>query len=92
MKEWIVIKELELKQFLKLFWDRKIFIVVMVIVFAVMGWAKIEYFTTPVYEAAGTLICARNEENIQAGATITSAELTMPSRLAETYTEIIKSD
>ncbi len=92
MKEWIVIKELELKQFLKLFWDRKIFIVVMVIVFAVMGWAKIEYFTTPVYEAAGTLICARNEENIQAGATITSAELTMPSSLAETYTELIKSD
>ena len=92
MKEWIVIKELELKQFLKLFWDRKIFIVIMVIVFAIMGWAKIEYFTTPVYEAAGTLICARNEENIQAGATITSAELTMPSSLSETYTELIKSD
>lgn len=92
MKEWIVIKELELKQFLKLFWDRKIFIVVMVVVFAVMGWAKIEYFTTPVYEAAGTLICARNEQSIEAGATVSSAELSMPSSLAETYTELIKSD
>ncbi len=92
MKEWIVIKELELKQFLKLFWDRKIFIVVMVVVFAVMGWAKIEYFTTPVYEASGTLICARNEQSIEAGATVSTAELSMPSSLAETYTELIKSD
>lgn len=88
----IIIKELELKQFLKLFWDRKLFIIIVMVVFAIMGWAKVEYFTTPVYEASGKLICARNEETIQAGATVTSSELTMPSSLSDTYAELIKSD
>ena len=76
------IKELELKQFLKLFWDRKIFIVIIMVVFALMGWAKVKYFTTPVDEATGKLICARSEESINEGITVTTSELTMPSSLA----------
>lgn len=88
----VVIKELELKQFLKLFWDKKVFIVVIMIMFACLGGVKTKYFTTPVYEATGTLICARNEESIELGTTVTSTELTMPSSLAETYAELIKSD
>lgn len=88
----VVIKELELKQFLKLFWDRKIFIVVVVIAFAMLGAVKVNFFTTPVYEASGKLICARSEESISEGAMVTSTELTMPSSLAETYAQLIKSD
>ena len=92
VKEMILIKELELKQFLKLFWDKKIFIIFVMIIFAFMGWAKIEYFTTPVYEATGKLICARTEESIIEGTTVTTSELSMPSSLAETYAALIKSD
>ena len=88
----IVIKELELKQFLKLFWDKKFFIVIVMIIFAIMGGVKVKYFTTPVYEASGKLICARSEESISEGTTVTSTELTMPSSLAETYAELIKSN
>ncbi len=88
----IVIKELELKQFLKLFWDKKIFIIVVMLVFAVLGGVKIKYFTTPVYESSGKLICARTEESINTGATVTSGELNMPSSLSETYAALIKSD
>ncbi len=91
-RELIVIKELELKQFLKLFWDKKLLIIIVMIIFAVMGGAKTKYFTTPVYEAAGKMICARNEESINEGATVSSSELSMPSSLAETYAELIKSD
>lgn len=54
--------------------------------------AKIKWFTTPVYEASGKLICARTEESINEGATVTSAELGTPSSLAETYSQLIKSD
>ncbi len=88
----IVIKELELKQFLKLFWDKKIFIIIVVIIFAVIGKVKIDHFTTPVYQATGKLICARTEKSINTGSTVTSAELNMPSSLAETYAAFIKSD
>ncbi len=88
----VVIKELELKQFLKLFWDKKVFIIFVMVVFAFMGGAKIKYFTTPVYEATGKLICARTEESISEGATVTTSELSMPSSLAETYAALIKSD
>ncbi len=88
----IVIKELELKQFLKLFWDKKIFIVIVVIIFAIIGKVKIDYFTTPVYQATGKLICARTEESINTGTTVTSTELNMPSSLSETYAALIKSD
>lgn len=92
MREWITIKELELKQFLKLFWNRKIFIIFMMIVFGCLGWAKIQYFTTPVYQASGKLICARSEDRIVEGTTITTSELSIPSSLAETYANLIKSD
>lgn len=91
-REMIVIKELELKQFLKLFWDKKLLIIIVMIVFAVMGGAKTKYFTTPVYQASGKLICARTEEGINEGATVSSSELSMPSSLADTYAELIKSD
>lgn len=89
MKEWIVIKELELKQFLKLFWDRKILIIVIMVLFGVLGGVKIKYFTTPVYQASGKLICAKSEEDEKM---VTSTELSMPSSLAETYANLIKSD
>lgn len=88
----VIIKELELKQFVKLFWDKKVFIIIVMILFACIGGVKIKYFTTPVYEASGKLICARSEESIIEGATVTATELTMPSSLAETYAELIKSD
>ena len=89
MKEWIIIKELELKQFLKLFWDRKVLIIVIMVLFGVLGGVKIKYFTTPVYQASGKLICAKSEEDEKM---VTSTELSMPSRLAETYANLIKSD
>lgn len=89
MKEWIIIKELELKQFLKLFWDRKILIIVIMVLFGVLGGVKIKYFTTPVYQASGKLICAKSEEDEKM---VTSTELSMPSSLAETYANLIKSD
>lgn len=89
MKEWIIIKELELKQFLKLFWDRKILIIVIMVLFGVLGGVKIKYFTTPVYQAEGKLICAKSEEDEKM---VTSTELSMPSSLAETYANLIKSD
>jgi len=88
----MIIKELELKQFLKLFWDRKIFIIVIMVVFAIMGGVKIKFFTTPVYEATGKLICARSEESIIEGTMVSTVELSTTSSLAETYAELIKSD
>ncbi len=91
-REMIVIKELELKQFLKLFWDKKIFIIFIMLVFAVLGGVKTKYFTTPVYQASVKLICARTEEKINEGATVSSSELSMPSSLADTYAELIRSD
>jgi len=92
VKEMSTIKELELKQFLKLFWDKKIFIIIVVILFGIIGWAKIEYLTTPMYTAEGKLICGRTEESRLEGNTVTASEITMPSSLAETYAELIKSD
>lgn len=88
----VIIKELELKQFVKLFWDKKIFIIFVMIIFAIIGGVKIQYFTTPVYQATGKLICARSEESITEGTMVTTTELTTTSSLAETYAELIKSD
>lgn len=88
----IVINELDLKQILKLFWSKKVFIVIMMIIFAILGAVKIEYFTTPVYKASGKLICARTEESISEGTMVTATELSTTSSLAETYAELIKSD
>lgn len=86
------VDELDLKQLLKLFWNKKIFIIMMVILFAIIGVVKIKYFTTPVYEATGKLISARTEKSISQGNMVSAFELTMPSSLAETYMELIKSD
>lgn len=88
----MIIKELDLKQFLKLFWDRKVFIVIMMILFGFMGCIKVKFFTTPVYEASGKMICARNGGTINQGMMVTTTELSTSSSLSETYAELIKSD
>lgn len=62
------------------------------ILFAVIGAVKVMYFTTPVYEASGKMICARSEEAVLEESKVSTTDLSMSSSLSETYAELIRSD
>lgn len=82
-------EELDLKELCKMFWNRKIRIILIVLVFVIIGMVYSIFFVTPVYSSSTTLVLASNL-NVK-DSSITATDLSVNSKLISTYSELLKS-
>ena len=77
-------EEIELKDFINLFWRKKIIIVLVVLIFAIIGGIYTKVCVKPLYEATTSLVIVENEfEN--------EAEVTAYYNLIDAYTVVVNS-
>lgn len=84
-------EELDLKKLFTMFWSKKIQILVIIIVFALVGAIYTLGFTMPVYSARTTLLLATQQISSENSGQM-STEVTLNTKLVSTYSELIKSN
>lgn len=83
-------EELDLKELFQIFWNKKIQIILVILIFMVIGIIYTLGFVTPKYSSSTTLVLASGNNNKQTN-TITTTDITLNSKLVSTYSELIKS-
>ena len=87
-------EELDLKELFNLFWNKKLQIILIVLIFIVLGVIYTVGFTTPMYTSSTTLLLAgteKQEGQAQTTNSITATDITINSNLVSTYSELVKS-
>mgnify|MGYP000570882811 FL=1 len=84
-------EELDLSQMISLFWQRKVQIVLIVLIFMAIGVAYTTCFVTPKYTSSTTLVLAAGKDSTLP-TSITTTDVTLNSKLISTYREIATSD
>lgn len=83
-------EELDLKELLMLFWNKKVKIILIIAIFIALGIIYTIGFVTPEYTSSTSLLLANSSETSKTN-TITTADITLNSKLVSTYSELIKS-
>lgn len=83
--------EIDLKQLLELFWNKRIFILIVVLIAVIMGYVYTSFLVKPKYTSSTTLILAQRNSADSTG-TITSTDVTLNDKLIDTYKEIATSN
>ena len=90
-------EELDLRELFNIFWNKRIEIIIITLIFVIIGGIYSFAFTTPKYKSSTTLVLATltdtnvgksQQSNSEA---ITQTDLTLNSNLVSTYSELIKS-
>lgn len=85
-------EELDLKELLQLFWEKKMQIFLIMAIFAVIGVIYSFGFVTPKYEASTSLLLATDSSsNNIVTETITATDVTINSKLVSTYSKLVES-
>lgn len=87
-------EELDLKELFNIFWNRKIYMILIIIIFILLGIVYTLTMVTPTYRAWTQLILTKNETNTQttqASDSITQADVTLNQKLLPTYKELVKN-
>lgn len=86
-------EELDLKELFEIFWNRRIEILAIVIVFVIIGGVYSYFAITPKYTSYTTMVMtqASKEDSTQTTSGITQTDVTLNSKLVSTYSVIIKS-
>lgn len=87
-------EELDLKELFTIFWNKKIQIILIILIFIVIGIIYTVGFTTPMYSSSTTLVLASSENNTAVDNTTAGAistDVTVNSKLVATYSELVKS-
>lgn len=82
-------EEVDLKKAIKIFWDRKIEIILIILLFVVIGYIYTQYFIQPEYTASATIILANN--NQKQNTILTQSEIALNDKLIATYSNLAKS-
>lgn len=86
-------EQIDLKSIFKMFWDRKLGIIAIILIFAVIGYVYTTFFVNPVYTATATAILTSNAESEEgSNGGVTPTEVTLNNSLLSTYREIAKSE
>ena len=83
-------EELDLKELLMLFWNKKVKIILIIAIFMALGIIYTIGFVTPEYTSSTSLLLANSSDTSKAN-TITTADITLNSKLVSTYSELVKS-
>ena len=84
-------EELDLKELLKIFWERKLQIILIVFIFLVIGIVYSMFLVTPKYTATTSLLLTSSTSGEKEETSITTTDLTLNSKLVPTYSELVKS-
>ena len=85
-------EEIDVIDLLKLFWRKKIQIILIVVLFVLIGYIYTFKYLTPKYSAVTTLVVATTVDNENTtNSTEIASDITINSKLVSTYTELIKS-
>lgn len=85
-------EELDLKDLFNIFWNKKLYIILIVLIFIVLGVIYTVGFTTPMYSSSTTLVLAGagNSGNERTNS-ITATDVTLNSQLVSTYSVLVRS-
>lgn len=85
-------EEIDLKNIFQMFWDRKVGIVIIILLAIVAGYVYTTFFVSPVYKATSTAILTNNTEGEEGKSAVTQTEVTLNNSLLSTYRGIATSD
>ena len=87
-------EEIDLKELVQIFWEKRFRIILIVAIFAVVGVIYTLGFVKPKYQATTSLLLATNSAQNAAGvdSSITTTDVTLNSKLVSTYSKLVKSD
>lgn len=85
-------EELDLKELLQIFWEKKMQILLIVAIFATMGIIYSMGFIEPKYQSSTRLLLTTNSSAGANGTeSITATDVTLNSKLVSTYSVLVKS-
>ena len=84
-------EELDLKELFQMFWNKKIYILLITLIFIVIGIIYTIGFVTPEYTSSTTLVLATGK-GTESDNSITTTDVTLNSKLISTYKELATSD
>ena len=86
-------EDIDLKELFMIFWNKKIQIILLVILFAIIGAIYTIGVITPMYTSSTTLVLATSGSENKQDTTnsITTTDVTLNSKLVSTYSELVKS-
>ena len=86
-------EELDLKELLQIFWEKKTQIILIIAIFTVIGVIYSLGFVTPKYQSSTTLLLATNSSADKTGTeSITTTDVTLNSKLVSTYSKLVESN
>ena len=86
-------EELDLKDLFNIFLEKKLTILTIIVIFAIIGFIYTIWFVTPKYQSSTTLILVQSDSNKNNGGTnsITSTDVTLNTNMIATYNDVITS-
>lgn len=85
-------EELDLKELLQLFWEKRMQIILITAIFLTLGVIYSLGFVVPKYQSSTKLLLATNSASNSSSETITTTDVTLNSKLVSTYSELVKSN
>ena len=86
-------EELDLKELFFMFWNKKLEIILITLMFVAVGIGYSYFFVKPEYTSTTSLVLAQSSSSGQTGdGAISATDLTMNSKLVSTYSELIKRE
>ena len=83
-------EEIDLKELMLVFWEKKTTIILLIAIFMVIGFIYSSFLVVPKYSSSTTLVLAQSASKDETSA-ITTNDITLNSKLISTYTELIES-
>ena len=84
-------EEIDLKELLRIFWEKKVIILIVLIIAIIAGFVYTMYFKEPKYTASCTLILAQKDTG-ESSTAVTQTDITLNDKLIATYKELAKSN
>ena len=86
-------EELDLKDLFNIFLEKKLTILTIIVIFAIIGFIYTIWFVTPKYQSSTTLILVQSDSNKTNGGTnsIPSTDVTLNTKMIATYNDVITS-
>ena len=89
-------EELDLKQLFKVFWNKRLHVIVIMLIFLIIGSVYTFAFVKPKYKSYTTLLLAQNgavseSEDSAVPKEITQSDLKLNQELISTYSELVKT-
>ena len=84
-------EEIDIKDILNIFWNKKLHIIVIVTIFIAIGAIYTIAFVKPEYKAGVKLVLVKDTTNNTEIETITQTDISINSKLVSTYSELVKT-